>query len=68
MKWRHYFTSTIIGRGQNYYNKGRIDKFEKIGDKYYAELRGSRPYQVVIWETEKKTAENVLQLYVCAGG
>ena len=51
IKWRQYFTSTIIGRGQNYYNKGRIDKFEKIGDKYYAEVRGSRPYQVVICET-----------------
>lgn len=54
MKWRQYFTNTILTRGKNYLEKGRIDKLEKVGDTYRAVVRGSRPYQVIIRETPKK--------------
>lgn len=50
MKWKHYFTNAIIARGMNYYEKGRVDKLKKIDDNYYAEVRGSQPYHVVIKE------------------
>lgn len=53
MKWRQYFTNTILGRGKNYFEKGRIDRLEKVGDTYHAVVRGSRPYQVIIRETPK---------------
>ncbi len=50
MKWQHYFTNAIIARGMSYYEKGRVDKLEVVDDTYYAEVRGSKPYRVVIKE------------------
>ena len=50
-----YFSNTIISRGEEYYNEGKVLSCFKDGNKYYVNVDGSsyKPYQVTI-EIDKK--------------
>lgn len=50
-----FFSKTIITRGEEYYNEGKVLSCFKDGNKYYANVDGSsyKPYQVTI-EIDKK--------------
>lgn len=54
MNWKNYFTSTILERGRLYYKRGAVQNvYEKAG-KYYAEVIGTVPYAVMLWEKPNK--------------
>lgn len=50
-----FFSKTIITRGEEYYNEGKVLSCFKDGNRYYANVDGSsyKPYQVTI-EIDKK--------------
>lgn len=50
MNWQRYFSRTILLRGETYYNKGAVNDLQIIGGRYYATVRGSHKYSVMIWK------------------
>ena len=50
INWQQYFSKTIIDRGRSYYKNGKVRNLRKQGDKYYAKVQGSYPYEVAIWK------------------
>ena len=52
MLWQNFFTQTILIRGRDYYNRGKVMGLQCSGEKYHAKVLGSRPYSVTVEERE----------------
>ncbi len=48
MKWDHLFSTTILNRGRQYFNKGLVRNLQQNGSSYTAEVIGSVAYDVMI--------------------
>uniref|UniRef100_UPI004057C3B6 SNF2 helicase associated domain-containing protein n=1 Tax=Acetatifactor sp. TaxID=1872090 RepID=UPI004057C3B6 len=53
MKWDHLFSSTILNRGRQYYNKGLVQGLRQNGSNYTAEVIGSVVYDVSVQLTNE---------------
>lgn len=54
MNWKNYFTTNILERGLNYYNRGAVSNVQEIVGKYYAQVIGAVPYDVMLWVKPNK--------------
>ena len=52
MLWQNFFTQTILIRGRDYYNRGKVIGLQCFGNKYTAKVLGSRPYSVTVEEKD----------------
>ena len=48
MEWKTYFYETMIKRGRQYYNSGRVKRLHYTNGQWTAIVRGSRHYSVKI--------------------
>ncbi len=48
LQWQHLFSNSILNRGREYYRCGRVRELEKIDSTWFAEVRGTRRYHVII--------------------
>ncbi len=46
--WKKYFNSTILSRGRQYYNAGKVKRLSYRGHRWFAVVKGSRNYNVTV--------------------
>ena len=45
--WKKYFNSTILSRGRQYYHEGRVKRLTHRDHEWFADVKGSRSYNVI---------------------
>lgn len=55
--WKEKFTSLILMRGKKYFEEGNVQRIQRCGDTYFADVEGSEDYEVEISLAEGKINE-----------
>ncbi|MBR0162109.1 MAG: SNF2 helicase associated domain-containing protein [Oscillospiraceae bacterium] len=57
LKWQHLFSPTILQRGREYYKMNKVRSLIQDGETYYAAVKGTEEYEVIIRVRDTKVAE-----------